>query len=73
SLDNGGERIELVDAIGEVIQSFTYDDSWFKNTDGQGYSLTVKNPKATDVNSLNDSSAWQPSAQKGGSPGRGDL
>jgi hypothetical protein len=73
SLDNGGERIELVDAVGEVIQSFTYDDSWFKNTDGQGYSLTVKNPKATDVNSLNDAAAWQSSAQKGGSPGRRDL
>jgi hypothetical protein len=70
SLDNGGERLELVDAVGQVIQSFTYDDNWFKNTDGQGYSLTVKDPKATDVNSLNDKAAWQSSAQKGGSPGR---
>ncbi|MCL5282380.1 MAG: lamin tail domain-containing protein [Planctomycetes bacterium] len=67
SLDNGGERIELVDAIGEVIQSFTYDDSWFKNTDGQGYSLTVKDPEATDVNSLNDKAAWQAASP---SPGR---
>jgi hypothetical protein len=73
SLDNSGEHIELVDAAGQVIQSFAYDDSWFKNTDGQGYSLTVKNPKATDVNSLNDATAWQSSAQKGGSPGRSDL
>ena len=70
SLDNGGEHIELVDAAGQIIQSFTYDDNWFKNTDGQGYSLTVKDPKATDANSLNDKAAWQPSAQKGGSPGR---
>ena len=73
SLDNGGERLELVDAAGQMIQSFAYDDSWFKNTDGQGYSLTVRNPKATDVDSLNDKAAWQSSAQKGGSPGRGDL
>ena len=73
SLDNGGERIEVADAAGQVIQSFAYDDSWFKNTDGQGYSLTVENPKATDVDSLNDKAAWQSSAQKGGSPGRGDL
>jgi hypothetical protein len=70
SLDNGGERLELVDAAGQMIQSFTYDDGWFKNTDGQGYSLTVKDPKATGVNSLNDKAAWQSSAQKGGSPGR---
>ncbi len=73
NLDNGGEHLELVDAAGQVIQSFTYDDNWFKNTDGQGYSLTVKNPKAADVSSLNDKVAWQSSAQKGGSPGRGDL
>ena len=53
-----------------MIQSFAYDDGWFKNTDGQGYSLTVQNPKATDVNGLNDSTAWQSSVQKGGSPGR---
>jgi hypothetical protein len=73
SLDNGGESLELVDAAGQMIQSFTYDDSWFKNTDGQGYSLTVKNPKATNAGSLNDKAAWKSSALKGGSPGRGDL
>jgi hypothetical protein len=70
SLDNGGERIELVDAAGALIQSFKYDDSWFKTTDGQGFSLTVKDPKTTDANSLNEKAAWQPSAQAGGSPGR---
>jgi hypothetical protein len=73
NLANGGEHIELVDAAGQMIQSFTYDDSWFKNTDGQGYSLTVKNPKAMDASSLNDKASWRPSGQKGGSPGRGDL
>jgi hypothetical protein len=67
SLDNGGERVELVDAAGEVIQSFTYDDSWFKETDGQGYSLAVKDPKATDVSDLSDKAAWQPASP---SPGR---
>ena len=59
-----------MDAAGTIIQSFAYDDSWFKTTDGQGFSLTVKDPKATDANSLNDKAAWQPSAQNGGSPGR---
>jgi hypothetical protein len=67
SLDNGGERVELVDAAGQVIQSFVYDDNWLKNTDGQGYSLTVKNPQATDVNGLNDKAAWQAASP---SPGR---
>ena len=70
SLSNGGEHVELVDAAGAIIQSFVYADKWFKTTDGQGFSLTVKDPKATDANSLNDKAAWQPSVQNGGSPGR---
>jgi hypothetical protein len=69
SLDNGGERIKLVDAVGQVIQDFQYRDDWFRSTDGLGYSLTVKDPKTTDANSLNDANAWQPSTAVGGSPG----
>jgi len=69
SLDNAGERIELVDAAGAIIQSFEYDD-WFKSTDGQGFSLMVKDPKTSDPNSLNEEEAWRPSTTPGGSPGR---
>jgi hypothetical protein len=69
SLSNGGERIEMVDAAGQIIQSFKYRDDWFRSTDGQGFSLTVKAPKTTDANSLDDAGAWQPSASVGGSPG----
>ncbi len=72
SLDNAGERLEIVDAIGRVVQSFTYSDDWFKNTDGKGYSLTVKDPKAADPNSLNDQGAWRASTLVEGSPGRSD-
>jgi hypothetical protein len=72
SLDNAGERLEIVDAMGQIIESFTYSDDWFKNTDGKGYSLTVKDPQAADPNSLSDQSAWRASTLIGGSPGRGD-
>jgi hypothetical protein len=72
SLSNSGERLELVDAAGQVIQSFAYDDSWFKSTDGSGYSLVVRDPKASDLHGLNDEEAWRPSTAVGGSPGRGD-
>ena len=41
SLDNGGERIELEDAAGQMIFDFRYNDSWHSITDGQGYSLTI--------------------------------
>jgi len=67
SLDNGGERIELLDAAGQIVQSFKYDDDWFKTTDGLGSSLTVKDPKTSGANSLNDPSAWQAASP---SPGR---
>ncbi len=72
SLNNGGERVELVDAVGTIIESFEYKDGWYDITDGQGFSLTVKDPKTTDANSLSDKAAWRPSAFAGGSPGSDD-
>jgi hypothetical protein len=72
SLSNAGERLELVDALGEVIQSFAYDDAWYPQTDGGGFSLVVQNPQAADANSLNDPGAWRASAHAGGSPGAAD-
>lgn len=44
NLDNGGEKIELEDACGNVIHEFKYDDDWREVTDGDGYSLTVIDP-----------------------------
>ncbi len=72
SLDNAGERIELVDASGRTVQRFEYDDNWFDITDGPGFSLTVKDPQAADAGNLDDKSAWRPSARAGGSPGTDD-
>jgi hypothetical protein len=69
SLDNGGERLALVDAAGQIVQSFKYEDNWFKVTDGLGFSLTVRDPKSMDADSLNDKNAWRPSTFAGGSPG----
>ncbi|HNS19673.1 MAG TPA: lamin tail domain-containing protein [Sedimentisphaerales bacterium] len=71
SLNNAGETIELVDAAGEVIQRFRYEDDWFDLTDGDGFSLTVRDPQtATD---LNDPTAWRSSVYPGGSPGTSDT
>lgn len=67
SLDNAGEKLELLDAAGQVIQSFTYEGDWFDSTDKLGFSLTMRDPRTGDPGSK---SAWQPSAQAGGSPGR---
>lgn len=69
-LSNAGERIELQDATGAVIQSFSYRDNWHQSTDGQGFSLTVKDPAGSDP--LDTTDAWRPSAEAGGSPGFDD-
>jgi hypothetical protein len=72
SLSNGGERITLCDAAGQVIESFRYSDYWYDLTDGRGYSLTVNAPGEGDPNALSDKSPWRPSAEGGGSPGYDD-
>jgi len=48
-LDNGGERITLVDALGKTIQSFRYKDGWYDITDGGGFSLTIVDPTDSKV------------------------
>jgi hypothetical protein len=72
NLSNAGEQIELVDAAGTGLCQFRYDDGWFSKTDGGGFSLTVKDPAATDPNRLSDVSAWRPSTPSGGTPGAAD-
>jgi hypothetical protein len=72
NLSNSGERIELCDAAGTVIQSFTYRDAWFGITDGGGFSLTARHSEVTDPNLWSRKDAWRPSAAVGGSPGTDD-
>jgi hypothetical protein len=71
-LSNGGERIELVDAIDQVIQEFTYSDDWIPATDGDGYSLVLIDPTDSDLSSWNRPASWRASETIGGSPGTGD-
>lgn len=67
SLANGGERLALVDARGETIQSVDYDDEagWPGTPDGDGPSLTLVRPELDP----DDPAAWEASAQAGGTPG----
>ena len=72
SLDNGGERIRLVDALGTTILDFNYNDGWRSITDGDGYSLTIINPANPDVNNWGSKDSWRASAYVNGSPGWDD-
>ena len=66
-LSNAGERLELVDASGVVVDTVTYDDDtpWSEAADGEGASLVVIDP--TLPNDLVFD--WQASGSVGGSPG----
>ncbi|HRI13001.1 MAG TPA: CotH kinase family protein [Verrucomicrobiota bacterium] len=68
-LANGGERLELTDALGIPLASFTYNDAWFPNTDGIGNALELLDP----AGDLNTPPAWRAGDRWGGTPGRGSL
>jgi len=72
SLNNAGERIELVDALGQTIHDFRYRDGWRSITDGGGFSLTIIDPTSPDPNSWGEKDAWRASVYAGGSPGTDD-
>jgi hypothetical protein len=72
SLNNGGERIRLLDALGTTILDFDYKDGWRSIVDGEGYSLTIINPANPDVNSWGEKDSWRASAYINGSPGWND-
>jgi len=73
SLSNGGERVEIADAIGKEILNFRYEDGWYDITDGTGFSLTIKDPPNTEPDAWDEKSSWRPSAVIGGSPGWDDT
>ncbi len=71
-LNDAGERITLVDAIGQTISDFSYRDSWNSLTDGEGFSLTIIDLANPDLNRWDRKDAWRASAYVGGSPGQDD-
>ncbi len=71
-LNNAGERLELLDALGNAIHNFRYEDGWYDVTDGGGFSLTVANTLGDPLNDWGQSSKWRASSASGGTPGQGD-
>ncbi|MBL9136756.1 MAG: CotH kinase family protein [Verrucomicrobiales bacterium] len=71
-LPNDSGVLRLEGPLGEPIQDFTYSDRWYRSTDGDGYSLTVVDPKAPEPQ-WNEASNWKPSLLPGGTPGRANV
>ena len=75
-LSNSGERVTLYDAnSGTNIFDVTYVDSWYPTTDGNGYSLVVKDlaPSQAVATVLGVATAWRASVSVGGTPGLDDV
>ncbi len=71
NLNNGGERIVLKDAAGNIITSVDYHDAggWPVAADGAGYSLENINP----LGDPDDPANWRASAALGGTPGAASI
>jgi hypothetical protein len=72
SLDNSGERLQLVSSTGAILSDFTFADAnpWPQQADGPGYSLVLRNPAALPDPSLPQN--WRASAGNAGNPGTSD-
>ncbi len=68
-LAKSGEKITLVDSVGETILSFSYQDDWYKQTDGAGNSLVIRDAAAADRGLWGERVGWSASHAANGSPG----
>ena len=67
NLNNGGERLAILDANGSTVTAVHYDDEagWAKSADGSGYSLEVIDPRGDP----NAPANWRASTAVNGTPG----
>jgi hypothetical protein len=72
-LDNGGERLVLVNITNDTILTVRYNDKapWPEEADGGGYSIVAKNINGYGIPDSAD--YWRASLYIHGSPGRDDL
>lgn len=67
-LNNDGEKIRLIDPSGENILSFDFNDYWYPETDGGGYTLVLAN-EGSAWDAYSDPLTWRRSTKSSGSAG----
>jgi hypothetical protein len=69
NLDNGGERVRVIDPSGTLLIDLTYGDSdpWPTAADGEGSSLQLVNPAIVPRDHINEPQSWRAMTP---SPGR---
>ena len=75
ALNNGGEKVTLVDSSLEEIMSIDYgeNDPWYNAANGHGFSLVLEDPANTAVDELGKYYSWTASTLLGGTPGEASL
>jgi hypothetical protein len=68
ALNNGGETLRLESTLGQVFHNFSFSDGWYSHSDGEGFSLTIRDA-AGELALWNESDGWRASASRNGSPG----
>ncbi len=71
-LNNAGEEVDLMHSFFGVLQSLSYEPDWYLQTDGWGFSLTMRDPSASASLLGKESLRWKSSSFYGGSPGMAD-
>jgi hypothetical protein len=72
SLNRRSQELDILGSVGESLIRFRYEDGWYPSTDGDGYSLVIRDATA-ERDSWNDAESWRASHEVGGSPGREDV
>ena len=71
-LNSTGEKIDLDAPSGGTVHKFTFNNTWYGPTDGEGFSLTIRDPlQALSLWDRNE--GWRSSAALGGTPGYSDT
>lgn len=71
NFDNIGERVRLVDSVGEVVLDFTYNPAWYPPTNGGGYTLVTRIGE-TAYDQYGNPLSWAISGSPGGTPNADD-
>ncbi len=70
-LNNDGESFSLVGPGDAVFANVSFDESWFSETAGEGYSLVLREDVRPPI-AFGKQSSWRPSDLIHGSPGQND-
>ncbi len=67
-----GQAFTIVGPLGEVVQQFSFDGTWYEEGSANGHSIVIVDAEG-EADAWNQMAGWRPSHARGGSPGRPDA